>query len=205
MKQPTTRMVYDYWNDLRGQRTAPTRFEIEPTQLAPVLSETFILEQTEDGAFPFRLAGTRICELVGRELRGEDFTALVAEDRRVLVKAMDAVTRSGAALVAEIDAASADGRVASFEAIVLPLLHPDDVVTRYLGALTAVNPPLWLGQEPLETMWLGAHELIWPNGRPYAYCDEDERQLPFSPDLSAARIVRSDRRQFRILDGGRKD
>ena len=92
MKLATTRMLYDYWNEARGRRMAPTRFEIEPSRIAGILSETFILELAENCSFPFRLAGTRICEQLGAELRGRDLLDLVTEDRRAVAKAMEAVT-----------------------------------------------------------------------------------------------------------------
>ena len=204
MKQPTTRILYDYWNDVRGNRLAPTRFEIEPSRMAAVLSETFILERSEDGSYPFRLAGTRICEQFGRELRGEDFLALAGSDRRAISRALGTVTQSGAVLVLEIESETDDGRTALFEVIVLPLVHPASEVTRYLGTITAIDPQPSLGSEPLHASWLNAHDVTWPEGPPGHFGD-DHHQLPFSPELAAARIVRSARRQFRILDGGRKE
>ncbi|MGD9806239.1 MAG: PAS domain-containing protein [Hyphomicrobiaceae bacterium] len=205
MKQLTTRLLYDYWNDVRGDRLAPTRFEIEPARMSTVLSETFILERTLREGFPFRLAGTRICEQFGRELRGSDFLSLIGSDHRAISLALSAVTNAGAALLLEIEAETADSRTAQFEALVLPLKHPAEEVTRYLGTISAMDPEPWLGFEPLERSWLIRHNLIWPDGCPDALTTNLDRRLPFSPELAAARIVRSDRRQFRILDGGRKE
>lgn len=204
MKQPTNEILFDYWNEVRGARLAPTRFEIEPSRLARVLSETFILERASDGTFPFRLAGTRICEQFGRELRGENFLDLFGQDWRRIAQALDTAREAGAVLVASIQAETADGRAVAFEAVVLPLMHPEHEVTRYLGGLSATDLPAWLGVEPLAATWLGSHELVWPDGRTFQMSDDDERQQPLVPELAAARIVRSARRQFRILDGGRK-
>lgn len=204
MKQPTSRILYNYWNEIRGHRMAPTRFEIEPARIAPILSETFILERTPAQTYPFRLAGTRICERFGQELRGLDFACLAGDDRHVLRKALETVTADGAVAVLELEAETDDGRGATFEAIVLPLMHPDDEVTRYLGAISAIHAPAWLGAETLSPTGLLTHEVVWPEGRPQLHFDADERQLPFAPELAAARIVRINRRQFRVLDGGRK-
>lgn len=205
MKQPTTQLLYRYWNDLRGSRLAPTRFEIEPTRLAPILSETFILERGEAGSFTFRLAGTRVCEQFGRELRGENFIELAVDDLGGIANGLEAVTNLGAVLHVEIEATTNDGRLAVFEAIVLPLVHPADEVTRYLGSLSAIDPPPWLGAQPLVSSWVASHTLIWPDGRPRSLAEEAARQVPFVPELAAARVVRSAHRQFRILDGGRKE
>jgi hypothetical protein len=205
MKQLTTRLLYDYWNDVRGERLAPTRFEIEPSRMSVVLSETFILERTGAETFPFRLAGTRICDQFGRELRGSDFLSLAGSDYRAIVRALGAVTKSGAALLLEIEGETDDNRIAKFEVLVLPLLHPENEVTRYLGTISAIDPEPWLGTVPLQRSWLISHDLVWPDGRPDVPAPGWDRQLPFASELAAARIVRSARRQFRILDGGRKE
>jgi hypothetical protein len=105
----------------------------------------------------------------------------------------------------EIEAETVDSRTTQFEVLILPLVHPANEVTRYLGTITALDPEPWLGVEPLERSWLVAHELVWPDGQPDALGSESDRQFPFSPELAAARIVRSARRQFRVLDGGRKE
>lgn len=205
MKQPTSRILYNYWNDIRRNRLAPSRFEIEPAQIAPILSETFILERTDEESYPFRLAGTRICERFGRELRGQDFAWLAGEDHGIVRKVLTAVTSEGAVAVIEFEADTADGRSATFEAVVMPLVHPADEVTRYLGAISAIDPPAWLGAEPLTPSGLLCHDVIWPEGRSLDLLGDHDRQLPFSPELAAARVVRFERRHFRILDGGRKE
>ena len=56
--------------------------------------------------------------------------------------------------------------------------------------------------ERLKLKRLVAHELIWPDGRPHSVVDKVDRQVPFLPHIRTARIVRADRRQFRVYDGG---
>lgn len=204
MKLPTSRMLYDYWNDVRGQRLAPSRFEIEPSQIAGVLSETFILERTGAGHYPFRLAGTRICEHIGRELRGSDFLDLAGDGRPFVTRALAAATEQGAIALIEIEGVAEDGRTAAFEVLLLPLRHPANEITRFLGSFAAIDPPGWLGLETLRSFRTVNHEVRWPAGRQIAAAEDADRQLPFAPELASARIVRSERRQFRILDGGRK-
>ncbi len=46
------------------------RHEIEPAEIGPVLSDTYILEATDDRSYTYRLAGTRVCGYFGRELKG---------------------------------------------------------------------------------------------------------------------------------------
>lgn len=204
MKQPTSQFLYDYWNGVRGDRLAPTRFEIEPARIAAILSDTFILERGSGGQHPFRLAGTRICEQFGQELRGRDFSWLAGGARQAVGHTLDTIAREGGAGVFELEAVRDDGSAVAFEAVVLPLVHPASSVTRFLGALSAIDPPDWLGAHPLEPTAVVGSQIVWPDGRVPERAEYDSRQAPFSPSLAAARIVWSDRRQFRILDGGRK-
>ena len=73
MKHAASRELYTYWQALRGRRPAPQRAEIEPGAIRHVLSEAFIVALDRGAGYPFRLAGTRVCALFGRELKGESF------------------------------------------------------------------------------------------------------------------------------------
>ena len=76
MKHAASRELYAYWEERRGQRPAPERADIEPGAIRQVLSDTFILELDAADSHSFRLAGTRVCALFGRELKGESFVDL---------------------------------------------------------------------------------------------------------------------------------
>lgn len=205
MKQRSTQTLYHYWNELRGTRLAPDRFDVDPSRLSPILSETFILEKAENRAYTFRLAGTRICDHWGYELRGRELHELfLEEDHVVLEHHMAQVTEHGAVAHLEIVAKGPDGREATFEVLILPLIHGRDTVSRYLGVITPIDNPPWLGTMPLTPAGLLEHKLIWPDGRPHALIERANRQAPFVPAMNTARLVRFDRRQFRVLDGGLK-
>lgn len=206
MKNRTSQLLYGYWNEVRGDRLAPSRFEIEPSRISEILSETFILERGHGQTYPFRLAGTKICEYFGLELRGRDILDLVLdEDREALEPMLQAVTEQGAVAVLCIEAQDQHARPVTFEVLVMPLLHGEPTVQRYLGSITAIDPPVWLGHEKLEPSGLLQQTTIWPDGRPHAVIERSRRQAPFLPAFANARVVRQNRRQFRILDGGRKD
>ena len=203
MKQKITRTLYTYWNEVRQDRMAPRRFEIEPSQIASILPNTFILERIDSETFRYRLAGTAICDSFRQEFRDSNFLDGWAEDDRVAIERMlAAVTQQGGVGLIDIEAAAAQNRTVAFEAVMLPLVHTRDSVDRVLGALSPVNPPDWLGSEPLISKRIRNIEIVWPNGRPQSVIDAQHRQVPFLPHVRKARIVRSDRRQFRVYDGG---
>lgn len=203
MKHKASQTLYAYWNDVRGERMAPRRFEIEPSQIGGILPQTFILERSDSETFRFRLAGTAICEAFGREFRDTNFLDGWAEDDRVtLERLLAVVTQQGGVGMVDI-AASAPGRPdVNFEVIVLPLVHTRDSVDRVLGAMSPMTLPDWLGHEVLTQRKLLRTDIIWPNGRPQSILDALHRQAPFLPHVRNARIVRSERRQFRVYDGG---
>ena len=204
--QKTNQILYAYWNELRGTRMAPRRFEIEPSGMAGILAETFILERASSHRAPFRLAGTRICESFGRELRGVDFLDLWGDaDRAELEHDLATAADRGAVIVVIFEAKAAAGARVRFEALLLPLFHTRQQVTRFLGAITAIDPPHWLGQEKLNVGAVIERQTIWPDGRPHTLVERLDRQSPFLPAAQAARLVRAERRQFRVYDGGRLD
>ena len=73
MKHAASRELYAYWQEKRGTRRAPERAEIEPGAIRGVLSDAFILALDRNRGHPVRLAGTRVCALFGREIKGESF------------------------------------------------------------------------------------------------------------------------------------
>lgn len=203
MRDAVSRSLYAYWNDVRGERLAPQRFEIEPSRIAGILPDTFILERIDSATMRFRLAGTRICETFGAEFRGVNvFDLFGDEDRVTLRRQFSVIARQGAVGVFTIGAETVGGLKATFEMVLLPLVHTRDTVDRFIGGIGPIERPAWLGTVPLVTKKILAHELVWPDGRPHAMIDQSHRQAPFLPHVREARIVRSDRRQFRVYDGG---
>jgi len=48
----------------------PTRSEIEPGAVRELLGDIFVLSYDAAAGYPFRVAGTRICALLGRDPEG---------------------------------------------------------------------------------------------------------------------------------------
>lgn len=206
MKNRSSQILFNYWNEVRAGRLAPRRFDVEPARISPILADTLLLELSDTDNYRFRLAGTRICEQFTTELRGASFLELWEEPARDrLSEALRQVADLGSVATITFDAISIDGRAAEFEAIVLPLIHSKETIDRFLGAISCAEPPAWLGHEPIAKLELTECQTLWPDGKPYSVIASLGRQAPFRPAFSEGRIVRSDRRQFRVLDGGRSD
>jgi hypothetical protein len=204
MQNTTSQVLFKYWNDIRGTRMAPRRFEVEPARFSAILPETFVVECEAGEGHKFRLAGTRVTEKLGFELRGRDFSALFDTEHHPEIKPfLDHVTQQGGVGVIVAEMPTEGGRKARFELIVLPLIHTEDRITRLLGAISTCNHEPWLGSEPIKPGRILSREIIWPDGRPHAVNERMMQANPFKQDFTLSRIVRARRRMFRVYDGGR--
>lgn len=206
MQHTTSHILYKYWNEIRGGCVAPRRFEIEPSRFAAILPETFVVECEEGEGHRFRLAGTRVTEKLGFDLRGRALADLFqASEHATLRPFLASVTHQGAVGVISAEMPSPSGRTAHFETLILPLVHTEDRITRLLGAISSRNHEPWLGQEPLKPGRITASKIIWPDGRPHAIVERmaPPPPSPFKYDFTRSRLVRNRRRQFRVYEGGR--
>ena len=121
MKHPSNRQFFAYWDDKRGGERAPERSAIEPGAVRELLGDIFVLSYDHDAGFPFRVAGTRVCALLGRDLKEKSFSALFApECRREIDDIIAVVAEELLGAVAGIDATAADGSLAHLELLLLP-------------------------------------------------------------------------------------
>lgn len=209
MRHPATQALYAYWNEVRGNRRAPRRLEIQPAHIADILLDTFILERGESGRFRFRLAGTRVANRFGLLLKGQDFSSCWGEgDRNLFAHHVGAIVDMPRVGVFTGEADVMDGNriigTSSFELLVLPLMHTGQAIDRLLCLLVPLDEDdnrLKNGAS-LNRLRLMAAEAIWPNGEPQDQVSLQGRQLPLHPHVRVARIVRQGRRQFRVYEGG---
>jgi hypothetical protein len=68
-------------------------------------------------------------------------------------------------------------------------LHAGETINRILGSITAIDPPFWLGAEPLEHQEILELNLHWPDGAPAFMAKE------------GAQIISLAQRRFRLLAG----
>ncbi|WP_213770440.1 PAS domain-containing protein [Bradyrhizobium sp. dw_78] len=121
MKHPSNREFFAYWDGKRGGERAPDRSDIEPGAVRELLGDIFVLSYNGDAGYPFRVAGTRVCALVGRDLKDKSFSALfAAESRQEIEEIVAVVADELLGAVAGITATSQDGTPAHLELLLLP-------------------------------------------------------------------------------------
>lgn len=212
MKQNGSINLFQYWNRLRNGRPAPKRTEIEPADIKSLLADTFILEKDTRGEAVFRLAGTRLCAIYGRELKGFSFPSLWrTSDQRLVAKLAHGVFQSKSVVVMAFEGHSRNGRSTSFELLLLPL---DGGVEspRSLGVISAAGRPFWLGADPVIDAVLESVRVVDPDLEPMYLKDRPAVTVPSlepsysalsnsEPPLGSARRIR----HLLVLPGGRNE
>jgi hypothetical protein len=121
MKHPSSREFFAYWDKKRDGARAPDRSEIEPGAVRELLGDIFVLSCDAASGYPFRVAGTRVCALLGCDLKDQSFSALFAPDgRREIEDIIAVVAEEMLAAVAGLTATSQDGSPAHLELLLLP-------------------------------------------------------------------------------------
>ncbi len=121
MKHPSNREFFAYWDAKRDGARAPDRSEIEPGAVRELLGDIFVLAYDASAGYPFRVAGTRVCALLGGDQKDRSFSALFKpEGRREIEEIIAVVAEELLAAVAGITATSEEGKVAHLELLLLP-------------------------------------------------------------------------------------
>jgi hypothetical protein len=165
MKHPSNRELFDYWNARRGERLAPERSDIEPSAIRSVLGDTFVLEASGFDNHLFRIAGTRLCALFGRELKGESFTSLWQRTGQTSIRELLAVVmEEKVGVVASVTGATSDDTLqpVQLELMVLPLASHSRSEARVMGALAPMAAPYWLGARAIGPLTLGMFRHVGP-------------------------------------------
>jgi hypothetical protein len=161
MKHAASRELYAYWDEKRGKRQAPERSEIEPGAIRSVLSDAFILTLDRDAGHPVRLAGTRVCALFNREIKGEAFLDLWSATSRPIVQGLLSIlSEECTGTVAGVSAQNSNGETIDLELLLLPLGIHRPSFARTIGVLAPLTVPPWLGVHPVSSLTLGGRRHI---------------------------------------------
>jgi hypothetical protein len=210
MKQNGSIQLFHYWNRLRNGRPAPKRTEIEPSDIKTLLADTFILEKDARGEAVFRLAGTRLCAIYGRELKGFSFTSLWKEkDQRLMARLAWSAFENKSVVVANFAGVTRNGRSTTFELLILPLDFGADQA-RSMGILTAAERPFWLGVDPIVEARIESVRVVDADREPVFLKNRPSipvpNLVPGERNLTDSAVAAGSGRRIRhlvVLDGGR--
>jgi hypothetical protein len=142
MKHPSTRELYEYWDKQRDGAPAPYRNALEPGAIRHLVGDTFMIGCDQPRSFPLRVAGTRVCALVGRDLKGQDFMNLfVQASRRQVEDFVSIATEESLATVAGVTAVTDKLSPVYLELLLLPFAPSVLATQSVMGSLVPLTVP----------------------------------------------------------------
>jgi hypothetical protein len=182
LRSPILRQVHAYWDRKRGQRAAPLRQDIDPGEITRLLPHLFMIDVVIDvvgdpARFRYRLIGTGVVELTGRDLTGrfvdeslekEKLAALV-EPYQTVVAQRRPVAKKGRTIWIE------KRESLEVEVLLLPIANPTTVIDIIFGSVVRLGEKRPPRREPDERIEYG--DLAW--GTDFAFADAEP--TPKSP------------------------
>lgn len=217
MRTQGTIDLFMYWNRIRGDLLAPPRSKVEPSDIRTVLPYTFILQNSETNKVAFRLAGTRLCALLGGEIRHKPFDLMFHErDHALIAKLVESCRRDKLAVSLSLEGMTLRRRKFSFDMVLLPLAQ-EKGHGLILGCIQSESFGQWLGRDHIDKFNVTSLRMVDPNREKellsqrialdvptlIPHTGDAMRPLPDSGD--AAIIPNRSGAKFTIIEGGRKN
>lgn len=137
MLHPGSRQLFRYWESLRAERPCPRKSEIELKNIVDVVPNlTIIVQNSEPKTWQFRLAGTKIYSLFGKEMTNADaLQGFDSFERGVVSNCLDICkTRLQPSLI-RMRFISEQNEVIAAEMIGLPIQDGAEGQTQIFGGL----------------------------------------------------------------------
>lgn len=216
MRHPNLRRLFAHWDGLRDGLPVPDRTALTFASIADLIGDTLLVGDARHGR-RIRLAGSRACSLLGRELTGLDLPMLFEEEARPEIgRLVERFTEEPGPVVLGgiINVPSARPYMAPdtihAEVLILPLSYNGRIGDRLLiglGATSPLAPPFGLEFAPqpralalvsYRFLRLEPEADIAAAGRPHVRHD-----LPARIDYGALTLAR--REHLTLLKGARDD
>lgn len=136
IEDPRLLELLKYWSGKRAGRLAPSRQDIDASEIGALLSCIYLVDFEEPDVFRYRVAGTEIAETFGHgNLKGKSLDDILSPDGRDFVTGRWLpVIREGAVVCMKGQVYNTMSRNAFGERLLLPLADdPDGPITGLLG------------------------------------------------------------------------
>jgi hypothetical protein len=158
MKHLSSREFFAYWDRIRGEASAPDRSDIEPGAVRSLLGDIFVLSYAAETGHPFRVAGTRVCALLGRDLKDQSFSALFAPACRAEINdIIAAVAEETLPAIVGLTATSQRGGRTHLELLLLPFHTRAHAPISLTGLLAPFEASCCLASDLTLTSWRYLH------------------------------------------------
>ena len=138
MTNPTAPLDMEaYWASLPRTRGVPMRKDVDPSKMAGLLEDSFILERVAPGVARVRVAGRNVARLLGIEPRGLPLTAAFLPEARAAMSQHleEAFTSPGLMEIALTSPRAVGQPLLQGKILLLPLRDDHGRVSRMMGVL----------------------------------------------------------------------
>lgn len=198
MQDPILNSLKTYWETLRAGRLAPYRSEVDPREFEHALENMFILEVVGNEMIRVRLAGMKLCMMMGMEVRGMSPRAfMMPEDRaRFDLMVMDVVNKPAVTEMV-VETVDYNGKSGTAYLLLMPLRSDFGEITRILGCISDNNEPF---EAPVR------FRITQTNSDPIRFSEASETPMPTAGFREAAQEYRieADKPSFSTIEGGRQ-
>ena len=215
MKTQGTIDLFMYWNRIRGDRKAPFRKEVEPSDIRNILPHAFILQNNDIDEISFRLAGTKLCAMFGRELRGDWFGSVFqASDAKLISRLVESCRRDELVVSLSLIGSTPQNPKMPFDMVLLPLAR-ESGFGLVLGCMQSNTNSHWLRPDFIQTLRVTSLRIVDPNREQKLISDrieidvpniapEAEEAVPFGKAHGKNIKLRQAGLQLTVLEGGKQ-
>ncbi len=137
-RHPSLQRLFEYWTAKRGSRSAPSRADIQPAEIKPLLPDVMIWNVDKiGGPYTIRLVGENIVRFVGHNNTGASATAGMPEEAAATMIAV--LTQVAETLAPLFRTGKAfwqqEKSFRDFEVCYLPLSSDGETVNMILGGV----------------------------------------------------------------------
>lgn len=189
---PGSRALFRYWEAVRGEMSAPPRDWLDLQKIRMLVPHLFMIERRPGQIYAWRLAGTRVCQLWGKELTGRPaFAEGDRFERESISRLLDGVVDAHQPFVLRFRLHSDAGPSVAAELVGTPLRARQGNATYVFGVIMPFREVIRSQHDQVTSFELSTARTIWTEPVPGA-------------DRSAS--SRSNSQQaFQVINGGRRD
>lgn len=190
---PGSRRLFSLWETLRAERAFPTREEFGFEPIKDLMPDLLVLDRDHlRNSYRFRLAGTRVCRLLGENQTGKDpLMGWDSFEADVIGKHLGMALSECQPALVRMRLKTDNGQIVAAELIVLPVQMRESNRIQLLGGMFAFRDAQVIGHTSIIVRELISARMIWT----------EHREAPKRP--STSQISRPKFRSLSVIDGGK--
>lgn len=160
---PGSRKLFAHWEMIRGERACPAREEFAFGPIKELLPDMVLIERDAAGhGYRFRLAGSNVCALFGRNLTSSDvLLGWDAFEASILAAHFDKALTDGQPVIARMRLLTDTGQALAAELVVMPIQARNSGRIQLIGGLFSFREMGKSSHKSIRVRELVSARAIW--------------------------------------------